>query len=125
MYEERRWGWYRVLDYTKLTENKEVLTKRIGVQAGKNLSYQLHDYRDEVWTIIKGEGEFILNDELKLVKSGDVLQVKSGEKHAIKAITDLEIIEVQTGSQLIEEDIVRLYMNWEDIQENVLGVKKA
>jgi len=125
MYEERRWGWYRVLDYTKLTENKEVLTKRIGVQAGKNLSYQLHDYRDEVWTIIKGEGEFILNDELKLVKSGDVLKVKSGEKHAIKAITDLEIIEVQTGSQLIEEDIVRLYMNWEDIQENVLGVKKA
>jgi mannose-1-phosphate guanylyltransferase len=125
MYEERRWGWYRVLDYTKLTENKEVLTKRIGVKAGKNLSYQLHDYRDEVWTIIKGEGEFILNDQLKLVKSGDVLQVKSGEKHAIKAITDLEIIEVQTGSQLIEEDIVRLYMNWEEIQENVLGVKKA
>ncbi|MDC7763016.1 sugar phosphate nucleotidyltransferase [Priestia aryabhattai] len=125
MYEERRWGWYRVLDYTKLGENKEVLTKRIGVQAGKNLSYQLHDYRDEVWTIIKGEGEFILNDQLKLVKSGDVLQVKSGEKHAIKAITDLEIIEVQTGSQLIEEDIVRLYMNWEEIQENVLGVKKA
>ncbi|MGG3581699.1 mannose-1-phosphate guanylyltransferase [Priestia megaterium] len=125
MYEERRWGWYRVLDYTKLAENKEVLTKRIGVQAGKNLSYQLHDYRDEVWTIIKGEGEFILNDQLKLVKSGDVLQVKSGEKHAIKAITDLEIIEVQTGSQLIEEDIVRLYMNWEEIQENVLGVKKA
>jgi len=125
MYEERRWGWYRVLDYTKLTENKEVLTKRIGVKAGKNLSYQLHDYRDEIWTIIKGEGEFILNDQLKLVKSGDVLQVKSGEKHAIKAITDLEIIEVQTGSQLIEEDIVRLYMNWEEIQENVLGVKKA
>ncbi|MEW4241083.1 sugar phosphate nucleotidyltransferase [Priestia megaterium] len=125
MYEERRWGWYRVLDYTKLSEDKEVLTKRIGVQAGKNLSYQLHDYRDEVWTIIKGEGEFILNDEMKVVKPGDVLQVKSGEKHAIKAITDLEIIEVQTGSQLIEEDIVRLYMNWEDIQEHVLGVKKA
>ncbi|MEJ9314568.1 sugar phosphate nucleotidyltransferase [Priestia megaterium] len=125
MYEERRWGWYRVLDYTKLTEDKEVLTKRIGVQAGKNLSYQLHDYRDEVWTIIKGEGEFIFNDELKLVRSGDVLQVKSGDKHAIRAITDLEIIEVQTGSQLIEEDIVRLYMTWEDIQTNVLSVKKA
>ncbi|KML28314.1 sugar phosphate nucleotidyltransferase [Priestia aryabhattai] len=125
MYEERRWGWYRVLDYTKLEEGKEVLTKRIGVTAGKNLSYQLHDYRDEVWTIIKGEGEFILNDELKFVKSGDVLQVKSGDKHAIRAITDLEIIEVQTGSQLIEEDIVRLYMTWEDIKTNVLSVKKV
>ncbi|MED4588165.1 sugar phosphate nucleotidyltransferase [Priestia flexa] len=125
MYEERRWGWYKVLDYTKFEEDKEVLTKRIGVSAGKNLSYQLHDYRDEVWTIIKGEGEFILNDELRTVKPGDILQVKAGEKHAIKATTDLEIIEVQTGTQLIEEDIVRLYMTWEEIEENVLHVKRA
>lgn len=125
MYEERRWGWYKVLDYTKFEEDKEVLTKRIGVSAGKNLSYQLHDYRDEVWTIIKGEGEFILNDELRTVKPGDVLQVKAGEKHAIKATTDLEIIEVQTGTQLIEEDIVRLYMTWEEIEESVLHVKRA
>ncbi|WEZ07905.1 sugar phosphate nucleotidyltransferase [Priestia flexa] len=125
MYEERRWGWYKVLDYTKLEEDKEVLTKRIGVAAGKNLSYQLHDYRDEVWTIIKGEGEFILNDEIRTVKPGDVLQVQAGEKHAIRATTDLEIIEVQTGTQLIEEDIVRLYMTWEEIEENVLGVKRA
>lgn len=125
MYEERRWGWYKVLDYTKLEEDKEVLTKRIGVAAGKNLSYQLHDYRDEVWTIIKGEGEFILNDKIRTVKPGDVLQVQAGEKHAIRATTDLEIIEVQTGTQLIEEDIVRLYMTWKEIEENVLGVKKA
>ncbi|RZT21379.1 sugar phosphate nucleotidyltransferase [Fictibacillus sp. BK138] len=121
MYEERRWGWYRVLDYTKFEEDKEVLTKRIGVSAGKNLSYQLHDFRDEVWTIIKGKGEFILNGELIFVKPGDILKIKSGDKHAIRAITDLEIIEVQTGTQLIEEDIVRLYMTWEEIQENVLG----
>lgn len=125
MYEERRWGWYRVLDYTKFEEGKEVLTKRIGVSAGKNLSYQLHDFRDEVWTIIKGNGEFILNDELIFVKPGDVLKIQSGDKHAIRAITDLEIIEVQTGTQLIEEDIVRLYMTWEEIQENVLGYEKA
>ncbi|MDM8147835.1 sugar phosphate nucleotidyltransferase [Priestia megaterium] len=125
MYEERRWGWYRVLDYTKFEQGKEVLTKRIGVDAGKNLSYQLHDYRDEVWTIIKGEGEFILNDKLSTVKPGDVLRIQSGDKHAIKANTDLEIIEVQTGSQLIEEDIVRLFMTWEEITEHVLSLKKA
>ncbi|WP_374187589.1 sugar phosphate nucleotidyltransferase [Priestia aryabhattai] len=124
MYEERRWGWYRVLDYTKLEEGKEVLTKRIGIAAGKNLSYQLHDYRDEVWTIIKGEGEFVLNDELRTIKPGDVIQIQAGDKHAVKALTDLEIIEVQTGSQLIEEDIVRLFMTWEDIQEHILTIKK-
>ncbi|MDN4634694.1 phosphomannose isomerase type II C-terminal cupin domain, partial [Sphingomonas sp. PsM26] len=93
MYEERRWGWYRVLDYTKLEEGKEVLTKRIGIAEGKNLSYQLHDHRDEVWTIIKGEGEFVLNDEVRSIKTGDVIQIQAGDKHAVKAVTDLEIIE--------------------------------
>ena len=125
MYEERRWGWYRVLDYTKLAEEKEVLTKRICIAPGKNLSYQLHDYRDEIWTVIKGEGEFILNEEVRLIKAGDVVKIRSGEKHAVKALTDLEIIEVQTGSQLIEEDIVRLFMTWEEIQEQVLNLKKV
>ncbi|WP_374148516.1 sugar phosphate nucleotidyltransferase [Priestia megaterium] len=125
MYEERRWGWYRVLDYTKLEEGKEVLTKRIGIDEGKNLSYQLHDYRDEVWTIIKGEGEFVLNDEIRSIKTGDVIQIQAGDKHAVKAITDLEIIEVQTGSQLIEEDIVRLFMSWKEIEDHVLSTKKA
>ncbi|WP_461672892.1 sugar phosphate nucleotidyltransferase [Priestia megaterium] len=125
MYEERRWGRYRVLDYTKLEEGKEVLTKRIGIDEGKNLSYQLHDYRDEVWTIIKGEGEFVLNDEIRPIKTGDVIQIQAGDKHAVRAITDLEIIEVQTGSQLIEEDIVRLFMSWEEIEDHVLSTKKA
>ncbi|MGI8377432.1 sugar phosphate nucleotidyltransferase [Priestia megaterium] len=125
MYEERRWGWYRVLDYTKLEEGKEVLTKRIGIDEGKNLSYQLHDHRDEVWTIIKGEGEFVLNDKVRPIKTGDVIQIQAGDKHAVKAITDLEIIEVQTGSQLIEEDIVRLFMSWEEIEDHVLSTRKA
>ncbi|MED3979919.1 sugar phosphate nucleotidyltransferase [Priestia megaterium] len=125
MYEERRWGWYRVLDYTKLEEGKEVLTKRIGIDEGKNLSYQLHDYRDEVWTIIKGEGEFVLNDKIRPIKTGDVIQIQAGDKHAVRAITNLEIIEVQTGSQLIEEDIVRLFMSWEEIEDHVLSTKKA
>ncbi len=125
MYEERRWGWYRVLDYTKLEEGKEVLTKRIGIDEGKNLSYQLHDHRDEVWTIIKGEGEFVLNDKVRPIKTGDVIQIQAGDKHAVKAIMDLEIIEVQTGSQLIEEDIVRLFMSWEEIEDHVLSTRKA
>lgn len=117
MFEERRWGWYRVLDYTKLEEGTEVLTKRIGVLAGKNLSYQLHHKRSEVWTIIEGEGEFALNDEIYKVKPGDVLQIPKGAKHGIKAITNLQFIEVQTGSELIEEDIIRLAMTWDEVME--------
>ncbi|MFD0697839.1 sugar phosphate nucleotidyltransferase [Paenibacillus sp. GCM10027628] len=114
MFEERRWGWYRVLDYIK-KDDREILTKRIGIDAGRNLSYQLHTKRSEAWTIISGEGEFILNDKIFHVQVGDVIQIPIRARHSIRAITDLEIIEVQSGSELIEEDIIRLYMDWNEI----------
>lgn len=117
MYEERRWGWYRVLDYIKYQNSKEVLTKRIFINKGKNLSYQIHYKRSEVWTIIYGEGEFAFNDVITYVKQGDVLQIPQESRHGIKAISDLEFIEVQTGSELVEEDINRICMSWEEIIE--------
>lgn len=117
MYEERRWGWYRVLDYTKYNQGNEILTKRIGILAGKNLSYQFHNKRNEVWTIINGEGIFALNGKLQVVRPGDVLQINVGDHHAIKAVSDLEFIEVQSGQELIEEDIVRIYMSWDEVEE--------
>lgn len=118
MYEERRWGWYRVLDYTTAKNGQEVITKRIGVKAGKNLSYQYHLKRSEIWNIIKGEGVFVHNDQLQVVRPGDVLKINVGEKHGIKAVTDLEIIEVQTGTELIEEDIVRVFMTWDEVENH-------
>ncbi|KXI82915.1 mannose-1-phosphate guanylyltransferase [Bacillus cereus] len=117
MYEERRWGWYRVLDHTKYDDGDEVLTKRIGIAASKNLSYQYHNNRSEVWTIVKGEGIFVLDGEIRVVRHGDVLEIQPGQKHAIKAVTDLEFIEVQSGSELVEEDIVRIHMQWNEIEE--------
>ncbi|HDX9627876.1 TPA: cupin domain-containing protein [Bacillus cereus] len=116
MYEERRWGWYRVLDHTKYDDGNEVLTKRIGITASKNLSYQYHNNRSEIWTIVKGEGVFVLDNEIRVVRPGDVLEIQPGQKHAIKAVSDLEFIEVQSGSELIEEDIVRVCMKWEEIE---------
>lgn len=116
MYEERRWGWYRVLEYTKYPEGNEVLIKRLGVDAGKNLSYQVHYKRSEVWTIVKGEGIFVYNDQMRHIRAGDVIHIPLANKHAIRAITDLEIIEVQSGSELIEEDIYRTCHEWEDIE---------
>jgi mannose-1-phosphate guanylyltransferase len=117
MYEEKRWGWYRVLDYSKLPDGNEVLTKRLKILAGKNLSYQMHCKRQEVWSIISGEGEIVTDEIFKTVKPGDVIQIPLGTKHALRASTDLEFIEVQMGSELIEEDIVRLYMTWDEIEQ--------
>ncbi len=116
MYEERRWGHYKVLDYTKFDDGQEVLTKRICINAGKNLSYQYHYARTEVWTIIKGQGEFVLNGEIKHIKAGDIVEIQPEAKHSLKAITDIEFIEVQRGTELIEEDIVRLSFDWTEIE---------
>jgi mannose-1-phosphate guanylyltransferase len=115
MYEERRWGSYRVLDFKKFPEGQEVLTKRICISAGKNLSYQTHAKRSEVWTVIAGSGQFVLEDRIGTLQAGDVVKIPVGAKHSIRAFTDLEIIEVQTGSELVEDDIERLTMSWEEI----------
>ncbi len=116
MFEEKRWGWYRVLDHTFFFGGNEVLTKRLGVLAGKNLSYQEHKKRSEVWTIISGEGELALDGIVHRVQPGDVWNIPIEVKHGLRAITDLELIEVQMGSKLVEEDIVRILMTWEEVE---------
>lgn len=118
MYEEKRWGWYRVLEYSQLHDGQELLTKRIKVEKGKNLSYQSHKMRREIWTVISGQGEFALDGKIFNVKPDDVLHIPSDTKHGIKALTDLEFIEVQIGPRLIEEDIERIYMTWEEVEKN-------
>lgn len=117
MYEERRWGWYKVLDYTKFDNGNEVLTKKICIKPGKNLSYQKHFKRNETWTIVKGEGEFALNGKVSKIQSGDIIEVPVEAEHGIKADTELEFIEVQTGSELIEEDIIRIFMTWQEVEK--------
>ncbi|WP_127531060.1 sugar phosphate nucleotidyltransferase [Paenibacillus kobensis] len=115
MYEERRWGQYKVVDYIRYDDGREVLTKRIAITAGRNLSYQYHLNRSEVWTVIGGEGEMVLDGRYRRIAAGDVIQVPAGMRHSIRAISDLEIIEVQSGGELVEEDIVRLCMDWSEI----------
>lgn len=115
MFEERRWGWYQVLNYTKISDNSSALTKKIVIKAGKNISYQSHSKRSEVWTILSGLGEFALDGQLYKVKPGDVLKIPTEAKHGIKAISTLEIIEVQMGEKLVEEDIIREFMTWDEV----------
>lgn len=115
MYEERRWGSYKVLDYMTKDDGQKVLTKYIKMNTGKNVSYQIHKKRQEIWTIVGGIGDFILDGSRKKVQTGDVLIIPKGAKHSIYSIADLEFIEVQLGEELIEEDIVRLAHDWSEI----------
>ncbi|GIN12683.1 mannose-1-phosphate guanylyltransferase [Shouchella clausii] len=123
MFEERRWGWYHVIDHASYEDGQEMLTKRISVLPGKNLSYQYHETRSEVWTVIKGEGEFVLDDKIIPIKAGDVLRVPARAKHGVKALTALEFIEVQTGRNLVEDDKIRLFESWEEIEAHCEFVK--
>ena len=112
MYEERRWGTYRVIDDSKYADGNHSLTKSITLKPGKNISYQLHHHRSEVWTFVEGEGIFVLDGEEKHVKAGDTVVIPLEHYHAIKAITQLTFIEVQNGNPLVEEDIERFDYQW-------------
>ena len=112
MYEERRWGTYKVLSDTPYDDGARALTKTITLREGKNISYQIHHHRDEVWTIVNGEGLFVLDGETRKVKRGDVCVIHKEQFHAIKALTELTFIEVQIGNPLVEEDIERFDWNW-------------
>jgi mannose-1-phosphate guanylyltransferase len=115
MYEERIWGWSRVLDYAKYEDGQEMVTKRICIHKGKNSSYHYHKLRDEVWMIVRGEGELALDDSITRVKAGNIIHLPAGRKHGIRAITELEFIEVQTGVGISDEDFTRLYFEWEEV----------
>ncbi|MFC5468115.1 sugar phosphate nucleotidyltransferase [Cohnella suwonensis] len=115
MYGEKRWGTYRILDHSMTDIGTETLTKKVQLLPGKNTSYHLHQKRKETWTIISGTGEFILEAVNDQIQTGDVLQIPAGAKHAIKAITPLEYIEIQIGTELVDEDIIRIAMTWEEM----------
>lgn len=112
MYEERRWGYYKVLEYNAYEDGKRSLTKHLFVREGKKLSYQSHELRDEIWTIIEGRGVLLLDGHTRNVKRGDVAYITAGMKHALCAEEDLHMIEVQIGSELTETDIIRYAMEW-------------
>lgn len=113
MYEKRVWGEYKVLDYRIQADGKNSLTKHLIIKPGQHISYQKHVHRAEIWTFVDGDGSLILDDVITKVSRGDMAYIKPGMKHAIKANTELHIIEVQVGDELTEEDIERLDWDWE------------
>lgn len=112
MYEERRWGEYKVLDYNQYDDDNKSLTKHLTIRAGKSISYQKHNHRDEIWTIVDGVGELLVDGHVRNVRRGDVAYIVKGQLHAMRATTDLQFIEVQIGPELAEDDIERFEWEW-------------
>ena len=112
MFEERRWGSYEVLNLSRGTEAQIALTKKLNIKRDCQISYQYHDNRKEIWTIIKGRGIFYYEGNKREIVEGETVIIDIKEKNGIKAITPLEIIEVQIGKILSEDDIERLEFDW-------------
>ncbi len=107
MFERRRWGEYKVVAFDNYDDGRKSLTKVLKLDDGANISYQKHEFRDEIWTCVNGEGFVVLDGEKRRFQAGDVVKIRAGQKHAIKAVRNLQIIEVQIGSILTEDDIQR------------------
>lgn len=102
MFAEKSWGSFRVLDI-----EKESLTIKVTLNAGHGMNYHAHEYRNEVWTIIRGEGKAVINGAECSVKAGDVLEMPAGTKHTVTATTTLEIVEVQLGRDISVHDKIK------------------
>jgi mannose-1-phosphate guanylyltransferase/mannose-6-phosphate isomerase len=100
----RPWGWYDSVD-----EGERFKVKRIQVKPGASLSLQMHHHRAEHWIVVKGTAEITNGDQVLLLSENQSTYIPQGQTHRLAnpGKTPLEIIEVQSGSYLGEDDIVR------------------
>ncbi|MBO4456806.1 MAG: cupin domain-containing protein [Butyrivibrio sp.] len=101
-YAEKSWGSFTVTDV-----QKDSLVIRVELLPEHRLHYHSHEYRDEVWTVMSGEGTVILDGEKIEVRPGDVVSMKAGQKHTVIARTKLVINEVQVGKDINVEDKIK------------------
>lgn len=104
-FDRRPWGTFTILD-----EADGFKVKRIEVFPGKRLSYQKHAKRAEHWFVVSGTAKVTLDDKDLLVHSGESIDIAVGAAHRVEnpGAETLVFIEVQRGTYLGEDDIVRL-----------------
>lgn len=100
----RPWGWYEGVDC-----GDRFQVKRLAVKPGESLSLQMHHHRNEHWIVVKGTAQVTLGDREFSVNENESTYIPSGSKHRLMnpGRVMLEMIEVQSGSYLGEDDIVR------------------
>lgn len=106
----RPWGWYDSID-----SGDRFQVKRIQVKPGAKLSVQMHYHRAEHWVVVRGTAEVLNGDKTTLLRENESTYIPIGVTHALRNPSEtqvLEIIEVQSGSYLGEDDIVRFEDNY-------------
>ncbi len=100
----RPWGWYLEVD-----EGERFKVKRIMVNPGASLSLQMHHHRAEHWVVVKGTATITNGDQTLTLTENQSTYIPLGQQHRLRnpGVLPLEIIEVQSGGYLGEDDIVR------------------
>lgn len=102
MYAEKSWGTYTVIDVQPGS-----MTVKVSMKAGEHMTYHMHNYREEVWTVVSGEGKSIVDGMEQILRAGDVITIAAGCKHTVEAITALDIVEVQIGDEISVTDKIK------------------
>ena len=111
---ERPWGAYHDLSTQSFPGGENTLVKEIFVPAGKCMSVQKHNLREEIWVVGAGRGQFYLEGQTRDVGPGDVLVIPRGSVHCVRAAADRDLyfVELQCGETLSGEDIERFGITW-------------
>lgn len=96
---EKSWGTYKVID-----AQPGSMTIKVTLRAGNRMKYHSHEYRDETWTVIKGQGRIIVDGVEEKMGPGDMIRLPAGCRHTLIADTDMNVIEVQVGEEITQAD---------------------
>ena len=102
MYAEKSWGTYTVIDVQPGS-----MTVKVSMKAGEHMTYHMHNHREEVWTVVSGEGKSIVDGMEQILRAGDVITIAAGCNHTVEAITALDIVEVQIGDEISVADKIK------------------
>lgn len=114
--DHRPWGWFE-----SLVMGDRFQVKRIVVHPGAALSLQSHKYRAEHWIVVEGTARVTIDAEVNLISVNESVYIPLGAKHRMEnpGTVDMVLIEVQTGTYLGEDDIIR----YEDVYARGQGAK--
>lgn len=110
MFAEKSWGYYRVIDYTS-----ESITIRVTLNKNCNMNYHSHECRDEVWTVVSGEGIAVIDSKKIVLRPGTVVELPCFCKHTVIAKTKLEMIEIQMGQGITVHDKIKYEYDYDKI----------
>jgi len=114
MTEHRPWG-----SFTRLEDGPSYRIKRITVPSKRRLSLQMHHHRSEHWVVVHGTAKVIVDGDERLLRKGESTFVPIGSVHRLEnpGLVPLEIIEVQIGEYIGEDDIIRFQDDYQRDQE--------